>query len=1057
MPEGRPSGSPLGDKVRFLRNKAGLSIEQLARAADIHPRGLSNLERGKTSHCRKETLDRLIKALNAALEKRGIEQAERAADLAALRAAWGRSTTWAGPPQDPWPEGGFLGGRPDTALAARDEERLWLQSALDSVLSSGKGRCVLLEGEQGIGKTRLAQEVSLIARERALIVAVATCEAHQQTTGFYPFRQALTQALEEAPPAIRADLPDTGLPDLARLLAYSDIGAAAPGAPAGSGGEQARLFFQVTTFIKVLARQRTVVLLFDDLHWADEASLTLFQHLAQFTRDHPVFLIGTYRGSEVRRGRFLTATLSALRQHGVLETIALEPLAVEGTKALIAERLGDERVPAEYARLLQRIGEGNPFVTRELVRASKARNDIFRKDDGSWAVRAIDTLQLPESVDDMVEHRLEPLKIATKEVVCEASVLGRHFLLEDLYAMSVWSVTDVSAALDDAWHAGLIQSMAEVPGRSHLVSYPMWLSRNTDKNPHDGMLAQYEAAAYRFDHAITQQALYERLGPLRQEQLHKRVAEALSTMPDQGQERRAAQIAYHFLLIRGKERLRALPYTVKAGDQAEAMFDHSEAAHHYRIAVQLAEAQDDHETVAIASEKLAAVCALQAQFLEALTSIDRCLGLYRVQGNVEALCRASAQAGRIYSLSGRPLEGIQQLKATINEFGWSETYDVQRLSLSGTSALYCSLAQLEFTNGNYGEQMSAAKRAVRLAELAQDELRLAYALLQEGSAYCTVGQMEEGRSALEAAIPVLRANEAAWDLWFAFNILAYSYTLQGDWDTCRETIQDGFTLVERMADPSAMALMLLRRAHFNVFCGRWGEAATDLTEGVRVAKSIGRAWFALHPLLGQAVFTLLTGKQVVGYRLLEEVVEQAKQLPDLQTVRYANRWLAECDVLQGNAQKALDRLTPLIHQAGGAGLAVEAIEFLPFVGLAYCDLGQLEKAEETLQQALAAARATHMRLAEVDGLRAQGVLAVRRQRWEEAEATLEEGKKLCDTVDYPYGLVKVHYSLGQLRILQGAPQLARKHLEASLQICRDLGESLYASHIDQLMGSLPKR
>jgi len=189
------------------------------------------------------------------------------------------------------PIGGFLGALPDGPLVAREAELAALDALLNAV-GAGTGRLVLLAGEPGVGKTRLAQEVMLAARNRDWLVATGRCYEPQEVVAYFPFREALSAAHAAAPAAVRAELPRRW-PEVARLLPESEPeqvlhSATATSVPSGPGApqrpgpgadpdDQQRLFWQVASFVETLAATRPVALLLDDLHWADSASLAVLQ------------------------------------------------------------------------------------------------------------------------------------------------------------------------------------------------------------------------------------------------------------------------------------------------------------------------------------------------------------------------------------------------------------------------------------------------------------------------------------------------------------------------------------------------------------------------------------------------------------------------------------------------------------------------------------------------------------------------------------------------------------------------------------------------------------
>lgn len=159
--------------------------------------------------------------------------------------------------------------------------------------------------------------------------------------------------------------------------------------------------------------------------------------------------------------------------------------------------------------------------------------------------------------------------------------------------------------------------------------------------------------------------------------------------------------------------------------------------------------------------------------------------------------------------------------------------------------------------------------------------------------------------------------------------------------------------------------------------------------------------------------------------------------------------LAERDLLEGHPEEARARLEPLLDRAGY--LETDVTRFLPFLAWAYLDLGDEQRCERTMQQALARARQQHMRPTLSDALRVQALFGIRRQRWEEAQAALEEALALCRAMPYPWAEAKALYVYGLLYQAKGETRQASEQLIAALSILNRLGEHLYAPLVKQIL------
>lgn len=388
------------------------------------------------------------------------------------------------------PIGGFLGSLPAGPLVARERE---LRRALGLAVAAhaGAGQMLLLVGEAGAGKTRLAQEMTLEVRNRGFLVAAGCCHEGERTVPYYPFCEALASLHDACPPAVRADVPHRW-PDVHLLLPGTRT--MRPGRGAGAGGpEEYRPLWAVTGFVNAVADFSPVALFLDDLQWADGSSLMLLQHLARHTRTHAVLIVATYRDVDVGRGHPLEGVLRDFRREALAERIDVRPLDEGETGALIATTLGVEAVSPELVTLVHDRTEGNPLFVQQVTRMLVEREDIFRR-DGHWTHRQIDQIEVPEGARSVIGQRLSSLSEVTLDVLREASILGQTFKFDDLAAIGGRSEWDLEVALEEAVGRALLREV----GRD----------------------------SYAFDHALTQQTLGTEISAHRRWRLRRRAGDA---------------------------------------------------------------------------------------------------------------------------------------------------------------------------------------------------------------------------------------------------------------------------------------------------------------------------------------------------------------------------------------------------------------------------------------------------------------------------------------------------------------------------------------------------
>jgi tetratricopeptide (TPR) repeat protein len=289
-------------------------------------------------------------------------------------------------------------------------------------LSAGRGGLVLIAGEAGAGKTRLAEEALALARNGGVDTHRVTCWAEAGAPPFWPWSQLLCELGGE-----RLDA-DTGTPgDADREIA------------------RFQLFSTVSDALRAFAAQRPRILVIDDLHWADPPSVRLLAFLAPMLRDAALLVVATYRDSEIEASD-LAATLGELVRHG--QHIVVPPLEPADLSAFVADLVGAQ-VPDELVTRLHRLTAGNPLFTREVVSLLDAKGALEHPEN-------VDELPFPESVRATLTRRLDTVSPACREILGVASVIGVDFGVDVVAEAAALDNTTLLALLDEAEAARLV-------------------------------------------------------------------------------------------------------------------------------------------------------------------------------------------------------------------------------------------------------------------------------------------------------------------------------------------------------------------------------------------------------------------------------------------------------------------------------------------------------------------------------------------------------------------------------------------------------------------------
>ena len=456
-------------------------------------------------------------------------------------------------------------------FVGRQAEMGELKAALEDALS-GRGRLVTLVGEPGIGKTRTAVELATYAGLRGAQVLWGRSYEEQGVPPYWPWVQAIRSYVREREPEeLRSEM-GAGAADIAEIV--SDVRERLPGLgppPALDSPEASRfrLFDSITTFLKAAGSKRPVVLVLDDLHWADTPSLMLLQFVTRELTGARLLLVGTYRDVELSRQHPLAETLAELTRERPFQRILLRGLSQEDVGRFI-EITSGIMPPSGLVSAVHTQTEGNPLFVTEVVRLLVQEGSLTARPEAAqregWSVR------IPEGVREVIGRRLNRLSQRCNETLTIASIIGREFELRQLSPL----VEDISEdrlldVLEEALSARAIEELPATVGR------------------------------YQFTHALIQETLVEELSLTRRVRLHGRIAETLEEMYGPDASGHAAELAHHFAqaeAVVGSEKL--VRYSLLAGERALAAYANEEAVEHFERALSAKKDQPmDAETAAL--------------------------------------------------------------------------------------------------------------------------------------------------------------------------------------------------------------------------------------------------------------------------------------------------------------------------------------------------------------------------------------------------------------------------------------------------------------------------
>jgi DNA-binding SARP family transcriptional activator/tetratricopeptide (TPR) repeat protein len=690
-------------------------------------------------------------------------------------------------------------------LVGREREIECLTGALGEALS-GRGRLVLVSGEQGLGKTRVALELARHAERRGAQVLWGRCYEREGAPPYWPWVQVIRSYLRsgdlagpgvERHAAVVAEL----VPELRERLP----GLEPPPVLHEPKQERFRLLDAVASFLVRAARGRPLTIVLDDLHASDAGSLLLLEFVVRELADVPLLVIGTYRDVELTRGHRLIETLAELTRDGRVERLSLRGLTEPEVAELIDASL-DAPHSDGLARRVHERTEGNPLFVTEVVR-------LLMEQTGSPAAEplAIDggAIRVPEGVRVVIGRRLDGLSSDCCETLQLAALVGREFGVAQLRTVTEARPDALDDLLEEALDAHVLEEVPEAPDR------------------------------FRFTHRLVQETLITGLSTTKRVRAHADIARSLEAHYGGAADAHAAELVRHFAegeTVVGPTGV--IRYSRSAGEQALVAHAYDEARIHFQRALDAKQGQPmDDETAwllfGLARSEFAErerydldepLGHLRRAFAHFAESGDEGTAVeiasypipyvYGSPGGAELAIRAlpmvpedSAEAGYLLSTLGW-FRGMSDRAAAREAFARSASIAKTLADTTLERRVLISEAHVDFWHLAYDDCLRKALEAIELARRAQDERTEMVALSEAARMTATMGRPAEAEEHCDRMLRLAeRFRERYWLVTARVNRL-WLAVLRGEWQIARALGQEALALQPRDARSlSSLALV----------------------------------------------------------------------------------------------------------------------------------------------------------------------------------------------------------------------------------------------------------
>jgi DNA-binding NarL/FixJ family response regulator len=747
----------------------------------------------------------------------------------------------------------------EATLIGRERELAEIEAALATARAGGGG-ILLVTGEAGVGKTRLATDALAVSGMRVL-----AGEAVEEATPPYgPVVAAFRAYLRAEPDGLR----DCGPLSEYLALILPELG------PGPEQGDRPTLFEAIRCAFHAIARHGPAAVLFDDLQWADEATLELLPALASALEQEPIIVIGTYRSDEMPRGHPLRRLRAELRRARRLRELMVEPFDGAQTAALAAHLLGHQVSPALAAMIHDR-SQGVPFFIEELADALNT-SGLLRESETAVELAPCADLPLPETVRDAVLLRAERLAPSAREALEVAAVAGLRF--------------DLPLVLDLAGEPGLEEAIRS------------------------GFVLEEERGRGAFRHALTREALYGAVTWTRRRSLHAEIAVRLESAGAS-----PAAVAEHWLAAQQPGRAR--PALFAAGEFFAALHAHRDAARAVQRAVELWPQGEDEPARLAALDRLGEYAALSGNFSEAIRAWREAADAHNGHGNVLERAQTERKLAALYELecAWDAAFGARGIAAeSFRAAGRPDEAAAERIAAAGNLQSAGSLtAALELiieasNEADRAERVDLKARALGLEGLVRARmgdveagldsaraglsLALAENLIEPAAeTYEKVGMVldlsaDHGGAidAFTTAFDFCQAHGVSGRAKVCLGCLAYVLRKTGEWDRVIEIYRDVIAAGEAPRNARCAAVGEFGLVH--VLRGDTSRARAPLTEAFALAHQTGFMIMKLESACGLARLDEQQGDYESSEARCRLLLEFARESEDSQYPVPALRW-----------------------------------------------------------------------------------------------------------------------------------------------------------------------
>ena len=909
-----------------------------------------------------------------------------------------------------FPADSAIGSTSDTTPFVGRSNEYGLLIGLIARLTAGAGHTVLIEGEPGIGKSRLMREVARYADAQDLPTLATNCYEIERAMPYRPVIDLVTYALDRAPAAALRNLAPVSLAELAALV--PEIGERFPGLPQLSNdfpeARQARLPRAVGQLLEASSGGRPSILMVDDIQWADDASAQVFHYLARHAAERPLLVIYAYRDEEVDSDERFARLVESLRRETDARRVPLARLAYADTESLVAA-LADANLGAPgLAERLHRETEGNPFFLVSILQSlSEGETQLERRASGGPGL-------LPDALRAAVRVRLAHVPKELRPMLETAAVLGRRFDFDTLLEVTREPEEQLLGAVEALVKRRLLR---EEP----------------------------EGGVYDFSHDKVREVVYRDIGGARRRLLHQSVAEALERRGDGETHERDAQLAEHY--ERAHVWSKALHYLVLAGERSQTLFAMRDALRWLDRAVALSESHpeslDENQRLTI-YERRGAARAQAGQTQGAVADIRRVVDAVRAGGEREKTRDALVQLGMAY----RRADAYEEATACLTEaLAESRAMNDERRA---ADTLY-HLGTVAWSTGQNDQAIGFHQQAVEICE------RTGFTDLVAVQAWHGRGEAHYANAEPAAAIECYtRSLELARGIgdkgYESENLMMIGHACVGtkglgNYPRAMANLEAALELARAADLQWHMGPTLLGLDHVRACTGRYGEAWSGMQTTLRWLESLRQTRYQLiaHDFIGHLLLDLGLNELAVEQLERGQALGRDTGIMFWRAAIDAHVAVARSRLGQNDVAPALQATLEKTRRTSERYLMVRCIDGLAEIALAAGDASRCRAYGDEL---LAIAEPNGLRELEAVARRWRGEALRLEKAYVEAQEELSRTAALAEDIGRVRLQMDAEAALARLLGAQGQNDAAQRHGAKAHAIAEAVEKSLVSSGLE---------